>query len=247
MPSLFDPKATSGDDAPRAPALRMLPVASYSQIAGKIARRLAQAIRARGQASLVVPGGSTPGPLFDALSQCELAWDRVVATLNDERWVDPPDPASNEQLVRTRLLTGRAAEARFVGLKTPAAAPADAVAEVERRLAGIGRPFDVMLLGMGGDGHTASLFPGSPALQASLGGDRARVQAVSEPRARGSDQRITLALPALLDSRFIALLIAGEDKLEVLARAQAGDDALAMPIRAVLNGARAPVHIYRCG
>ena len=197
-------------------------------------------------ASLVVPGGSTPGPLFNALSTRELPWKRVVVTLNDERWVDPPDPASNEHLVRTRLITGRAGAARFIGLKTAAASAALAVDEVEARLAAVPRPFDVMLLGMGEDGHTASLFPSSAALQASLDGDPARVQAVEAPGARGAAERISLALPALLDSRFIALLITGRPKLDILRRAEGPGDPLDLPIRAVLHGARTPVHVYWC-
>ena len=217
-----------------------------TQLAHDIAARLREAVEDRGAASLVVPGGSTPGPLFDALSRHDLPWNKVAVTLNDERWVDPPDPASNEHLVRTRLLTRRAAAARFVGLKTAHARPADAVAEVERRLDALPRPFHVMLLGMGADGHTASLFPGSAALRASLDGDPAQVQAVEAPGAKGAAERITLALPALLDSRFIALLITGEDKLAVLRRAEAGEEALEMPIRAALNGARTPVHVYWC-
>ena len=103
-----------------------------------------------------------------------------------------------------------------------------------------------MLLGMGEDGHTASLFPGSPALRASLGGDPARVQAVQAPGARGAAERMTLALPALLNSRFIALLITGQAKLDILHRAQAGGDPLDTPIQAVLAGAGTPVHVYWC-
>ncbi len=216
------------------------------RLADDLASRLAEAIIARGAASLVAPGGSTPGPLFDALSTRELAWDKVVVTLNDERWVDPPDPASNEALVRARLITGRAVSARFVGLKTPADAAAGAVGELEANLAGVPRPFDVMLLGMGEDGHTASLFPRSPALAASLRGDPAQVQAVQAPGARGSAERISLSLPALLDSRFIALLITGQAKLDTLRRAEAAGDLLDLPIRAVLHGARTPVHVYWC-
>ncbi len=217
-----------------------------SRLSDDIAARLAQAITARGAASLVVPGGSTPGPLFDALSRRGLAWDKVCVALNDERWVDPPDPASNEHLVRTRLITGRAASARFVGLKTGAPSAAAGVDEVQARLAAMPQPFDVMLLGMGDDGHTASLFPGSTALRASLGGDPARVQAVQAPGARGSAERITLALPALLASRFIALLITGQAKLDTLRRAEGTGELLELPIRAVLRAACTPVHVYWC-
>ena len=222
------------------------PKALAMRLADDIAVRLVDAIALRGAASLVVPGGSTPGSLFDALSTRDLAWDKVVVTLNDERWVDPPDPASNEHLVRTRLLTGRAAAARFVGLKTAAGSAFQGVSEVEARLAAIPRPFGVMLLGMGEDGHTASLFPSSSSLKASLGGDPARVQAVQAPGARGSTERMTLALPALLDSRFIALLITGRPKLDTLRRAEAAGSPLDLPTRAVLQGASSPVHAYWC-
>ncbi len=222
------------------------PQALADRLADDIAVRLAEAIALRGAASLVVPGGSTPGLLFDALSTRDLAWDKVVVTLNDERWVDPPDPASNEQLVRARLITGPAAAAHFVGMKTPSSSAEDAVAEVERRLAAVPRPFDVMLLGMGEDGHTASLFPGSAALKASLDGDPARVQAVQAPGARGATERMTLALPALLESRVIVLLMTGRAKLDALHRAQAPGDPLEVPIRAVLQGAASPVHVYWC-
>jgi 6-phosphogluconolactonase len=159
-------------------------------LADEIAGWLGEAVAARGAASLVVPGGSTPGPLFDALAGKELLWSAITVTLNDERWVDPADPASNERLVRERLLTGCAAEAGFVGLKTAAATARDGLAEVEARLAAIARPFDVMLLGMGADSHTASLFPGSAALAASLDGDgRARRGGPHDPGAADPARR----------------------------------------------------------
>jgi 6-phosphogluconolactonase len=214
------------------------------RLADDIARRLAQGVAERGRASLVVPGGSTPGALFDALSGRDLPWAQVEVTLNDERWVAPDQDGSNERLVRERLLVRRAAAARFVGLRTLHDTAALGVAEASERVAALARPFDVMLLGMGADGHTASLFPRSPALAASLDADPAEVQAVSAPGARGAAERITLALPALLDSRFIALLVTGQEKLATLARAQAGSDPLELPIRAVLQGASPPVHVY---
>ena len=222
------------------------PASLATRLADDIAAWLAEGIEARGAASLVVPGGSTPGLLFDALSTRALAWDKVTVTLDDERWVDPGDPASNERLVRARLITGRAAAARFVGLKTADESAADAVVDVERRLAAIAQPFDVVLLGMGEDGHTASLFPGSAALKASLAGDPARVQAAQAPGARGAAERMTLALSALLDSRAVALLITGQAKLDTLRRAEEPGDPLDLPVRAILQGAAAPVQVYWC-
>ena len=216
------------------------------RLADDIAARLAEGVAIRGRASLVVPGGSTPGPLFDGLSRRELPWNRIEVTLTDERWVDAGQDGSNERLVRGRLLCERAAPARFVALKTADATAGQAIAAVTQRLAAMARPFDVMLLGMGADGHTASLFPGSSALAASLAADPSEVQAVEAPGARGGAERITLALPALLASRFIALLVTGEEKLSTLANAGSGSDVMQMPIRAILQAATPPVHVYWC-
>jgi 6-phosphogluconolactonase len=201
----------------------------------EIAGLLATAVIERQSASLVVPGGSTPAPLFDALAAQGLPWPAITVTLNDERWVDPGDADSNERLVRERLLTGNATKARFVGLKTSAPTAREAVPEVQARLATIATPFDVMILGMGTDGHTASLFPGSPALAASLNGDPAEVQAVEAQGARGTAERMTMALPTLQHSRFIGLMITGQEKLEVLERAAEPGDPLELPIRAVMD------------
>lgn len=213
-------------------------------LAVAVAARLQAGIGERGAASLVVPGGSTPGPIFDRLARSDLDWSRVTVTLCDERWVGPDKDGSNERLARRRLLVGRAAAACFVGLKTSHDTPQAGLAEASRRVASLPRPFDVLLLGMGEDGHVASLFPGSPALKASMDGDGAALQAVEAPGARGAAARITLAPPTLLDSRFVALLIAGEAKLRTLARARAGADAMEMPVRAILQGADPQIYSF---
>jgi 6-phosphogluconolactonase len=137
-------------------------------LANQIAASLASAVGARGLASLVVSGGRTPVRLFEILRTMPLAWARVCIALADERWVDPQDAASNEHLVRDVLLKDRAAAARFHGLKNGAPTPDLGAVSAWETFARVPRPFDAVLLGMGDDGHTASLFPGSPNLPGAL-------------------------------------------------------------------------------
>ena len=213
-------------------------------LAADIAQRLADAVATRGQASMVATGGSTPGPVYDALSRTAAPWDRVAVTLSDERWVSPDDPASNERLLRGRLLRDLAAEARLIPLKTPSTSPAEAAAEVDRTLNALARPFDVTLLGMGADGHVASLFPHAPELAAALDDDAPLVCAVRRADAAGAAERLSLTRRALLDSRAIMVLIEGAEKLAIYRRARAGEDIEAMPIRMVLQQRRAPVQVW---
>lgn len=211
-------------------------------MAEDIAELLRAAIADRGRASLVVSGGSTPEAMFRCLSELPLAWERVVVTLADERWVPPDAEDSNERLARTALLQGPAAAARFVGLKNPAPTPEAGQAETERALAEVPRPYDVMVLGMGDDGHCASLFPGTAELAAAL--DLATTATCAAVRPAGLQPRMTLTLRAILDSRHVLLQLAGRSKWDVYEQALAGTDATVMPIRAVLAGATAPIEVY---
>lgn len=205
-------------------------------LADRIASELAGFLRREGRASLCVPGGTTPGPVFDTLSGVDLDWARVAVFLNDERWVPEDHPRSNTRLLRARLLRGRAAAARLVPLYAPAAAPEDALPALTAGLLPH-LPISVLLLGMGEDLHVASLFPGADRLAAALAADAPPLMALRAEAA--GEPRVTLTAPVLAGAMAIHLLIAGAAKRAALDRAAhlTPQDA---PVKAVL--ANATVH-----
>jgi 6-phosphogluconolactonase len=189
-----------------------------------------------GPATLSVPGGTTPGPVFDALAQTDLDWSRVAVMLNDERWVPEDSPRSNTRLLRERLLVGHAARATLVPLYAPYPTPEDGLADLA---AGIEPhlPIDVLLLGMGNDMHTASLFPGADKLAQALSPDAPALMALRAEAA--GEPRITLTARVLQAARHIHILITGDEKRAALERALQLPPLLA-PIGVVLD--RATVH-----
>ncbi len=223
------------------------------QITGALARdvaeRLRQAIAQRGQAHLCVSGGKSPAALMSALSGQSLDWSRVQISLADERCVPTDHPDSNAALVRQHLLQGLAAQARFVPMVAQEAEPLPPVQvladQADRALRALG-PADVLILGMGADGHTASIFPGMVqwAQAIDLNGSRAclPVQADCVP-AQVPYDRVTQTLAQLLKARHIALPISGADKIDVLQRA-CGTAELIYPISHVLHQTQAPVAVW---
>lgn len=210
------------------------------QAAVDIAQRLQDSIDRRGVALLAVSGGSTPKTLFPRLAQADIEWSAVKICLVDERWVEPDDADSNERLVRELLLQDKAAAATFVPMKNAAGTPGEGVTSRHADYEALPWPADVMQLGIGEDAHTASLFPGADELQYGLTTPR-RILAVTPPVA--PHRRMSLSLSAILDSRCIVLLAAGESKLPVIEQALAGTDVREMPIRGIFT-ATAAVHIY---
>ncbi|MBT1065250.1 6-phosphogluconolactonase [Bowmanella sp. Y26] len=207
-----------------------------SGFAAKIADLLREGIAARGKASLIVSGGRTPQGMFAQLSEQDLDWSKVVISLADERWVDASDDASNEKMVRGHLLKNKAAAARFVGLKNAADSAEQGVAGCVSEIKQIPVPFDVVILGMGEDGHTASLFPCSAQIAQGLDLNYPQPYLAVQPTT-APHWRMSLSLAALLDSRKIFLHLTGEGKKVVLNQALAGTDEFEMPIRAVLQRA----------
>ncbi|QLI80698.1 6-phosphogluconolactonase [Chitinibacter fontanus] len=204
------------------------------QLALTIADELKQAIAQRGQAGLAVSGGRTPAGMFKALRNINLDWSRVIITLVDERWVQADHADSNERLTRENLLQDAAAAATFVSLVNQAATPHEALAEIEARLASLPKPIDVVVLGMGDDGHTASLFPNAPELEAACASTQL-LAAVTPPVA--PHQRITLTLPSIVCSRKVIVHITSDSKKALLLDAMATDVAISeqYPIRRVLD------------
>jgi 6-phosphogluconolactonase len=225
------------------PAHRYADVESVSrELASQIAANLNAAIGARGLASLVVSGGRSPVRMFEMLRTQPLEWSRVCIALADERWVSTEDSASNERLVRDVLLKDHAAAARFLGLKNGAPTPDLGAVSAWETFARVPRPFDAVILGMGDDGHTASLFPRSPNLPAALNRSAAAgcvgMWAPTAPQAR-----LSLNLTALLDSRRVVVLIIGESKWRTYAAACAPGAIEDMPVRAVLRQSSTPVDV----
>ena len=211
-------------------------------VASGIAANLARGIAERGIASLVVSGGRTPVKLFEQLRLQTIDWSRVCVALADERWVEPTDPGSNEKLVRDVLLKERAVGARFSGLKNTAPSPDLGAVSAWETFARVPRPFDVTVLGMGDDGHTASLFPGSPNLHSALN-PAASAGCVGMWAPVAPHPRLSLNLSALLDSRRVLILIEGEAKMRTYTLASAAGDVEQMPVRAVLRQSRVPVEV----
>lgn len=204
-------------------------------LADAVAEFLARRLKEAPRASLVVSGGSTPLPFFKALSDKDLGWSRVDVLLADERWVDEDHPASNTRLVKDNLLRNHAASARFLSLKQPGATPAEGLEAVKAELADLALPLDVLVLGMGNDGHTASLFPDAPELAHAMDPECQEIVSAATPASQPQN-RITLTWPPLRDAGFTALHLKGEDKLDTLKKAVSDlDNVMEMPIRGFLK------------
>ncbi|MCT4684581.1 MAG: 6-phosphogluconolactonase [Roseicyclus sp.] len=202
-------------------------------LADRLTGELARALRVAERVSFSVPGGTTPGPVFDVLSEQALDWDRVSVVLNDERWVPEDSPRSNTALLKRRLLVSKAAAARLIPLYADAPSPEDRLEELAQELEGH-LPLSVLLLGMGADMHTASLFPGADNLAAALAEDAPPLMAM---RAEGAGEpRITLTAPVLKGALSTHVLITGAEKRAALERALSLPVEEA-PVRAVLGGA----------
>jgi len=203
-------------------------------LADALASELRSCVAHHDFASFAVPGGTTPGPIFDTLSGVDLDWSRIHVMLTDERWVPGDSPRSNTKLVRERLLTGHAAAAEYVPLYTGDPTPEDALPALSQAIEAE-LPLSLLVLGMGADMHIASLFPGAEGLAAALADDAPpvlpiRAEAAGEPR-------VTLTAPVLKGAMSTHLVITGAQKREVLEQARRIKDPVQAPVLLVLNSA----------
>ena len=209
-------------------------------LANDVAAALTRRLAAHGAAGLVVSGGRTPAAFLGELAMRDLDWSNVCVTLADERCVPADDPASNLRFVRDAFASTPASAAALIEID---ATTTDAAARWNAALAGIPRPFAAVILGMGDDGHFASLFPDMPGLASALDlsttTDVVEGIAPTEPKAR-----LSLTLPTLLDTDLLVLHVTGDSKLATLRRASCPGSALEMPVRALLDQRRVPLEIY---
>lgn len=202
-------------------------------VAAALCTDLMVALQSKPRASLSVPGGSTPGPVFDILAQTDLDWARVDVVLNDERWVGVENPRSNTKLLQERLLQNYAARARLVPLYLPCAQPEEAIYTLSKGVEA-SLPLSVLLLGMGPDLHTASLFPGADYLEIALSDTAPSVMVLRADAAH--EPRITLTGRVLTKAEKIHVLIMGAEKKASLLAAESLTSNLA-PINLVRHTA----------
>ena len=186
-----------------------------------VAERLAEQARAGG--SIVLTGGSTPRHAYEIAAELERDWSRTEIWWGDERCVPPTDQRSNYGMARAALLDRLEAQPAAVHRIQGELGRDDGVAEYKHELAGVGT-FDLVLLGLGPDGHVASLFPNFPTLDVTSR-DVLGSQAGHEPFV----DRISLTLPRLCNTHELLFLVAGEDKADAVARALAGQPSHATP------------------
>jgi 6-phosphogluconolactonase len=210
--------------------------------------KLSAAIEARKTASLLVSGGGTPKPLYQQLSCALLDWQKVNVALVDERWVDADQSGSNETFISNNLLINNAATANYIGMKGPEASAILGQSTCEQRYQQLAAPFDLTLLGMGHDGHTASLFPQAQGLEAALDAKNKNICVAINANPSGVTgeltERMSLSLAGLLQSRELHLLITGDDKLAVYKRALISSDVTLTPISALLQQHKVPVKVF---
>ena len=195
---------------------------------------LLETIKKRGRASMAVSGGSTPVPLFVALSHLDIDWSKVDLTLVDDRWVESDHKDSNELLVKSHLIKNKAGNVNFIPLKNNALTAKEGRFSSEEALKSFTLPFDIVVLGMGADGHTASLFPCSEEIISAMDIDNNDCLVATTPISAPYD-RLGMTAKAIMDAKRVFLHLNGSSKLHTLEKAMELKDVYKMPIYAFLD------------
>ncbi|HSG62198.1 MAG TPA: 6-phosphogluconolactonase [Pseudomonadales bacterium] len=209
-------------------------------------QRLSDCVSQHGGAAFYVSGGSTPELVYKALSEKAMPWANIHIAMVDERWVDIDHARSNEAFLNRCLRIHAARQAPFVGMKNSATTPHDGWQVCEDHFQAIPQKQGICILGMGGDGHTASFFPHAEGLDNALQSSSLVAPLTAHHSEVTGDEvdRMTMTLSAIQQAGDIVLLITGQDKLDVYRAALASDDVAQMPVRAVLQQSTTPVHIF---
>ncbi len=222
--------------------------ALFEKVAARCKGLLETGLATNGKASFVVPGGTTPAPVFQQLSQQPLDWENIQIAASDERWLAPSHQQSNQKLIQSSLLINLASKASLIAMKNSHSTAAAGEAECNQAYQALHSPIDIVMLGMGTDGHFASLFPGSPQIKSAL--DLNSTKSCIAIDAEGCEiagdytERMSMTLAALTNSKLIILLLTGEQKLEVIKTAKQTKTTTNLPITALLNQTKVDVDIY---
>jgi len=206
-----------------------------------ITKLLSARLNGQGEASLVVSGGTTPGQCYAELSEAALDWENVHVLLSDERWVPADDEASNERFVRQALLQNFAADASFVSYYQEDESIEDRCREIDALIKTLPIPFACSLVGVGEDGHFASLFPDAPDLAAALDRDSTTL-CLPVATSASPHPRVSLTLAALSRSDEIVLLFFGDAKRKVYETAKTSGNTY--PVAHLIKQKRAPVRVF---
>ncbi len=222
----------------------------FKAIAEKIQNVLQQELAENSVASFIVPGGTTPAPAFELLSKSDLDWSKITIAQSDERWLDASHEQSNERLTRENLLINNAKLANYVSMKNEANSIEQGESICNRDYQKIANPFTVCMVGMGLDGHIASLFPGSNNIETALKLNSKdlciAIDATGCPVAGDYPKRMSLRLSSILNSKIILLLVTGKEKLELIEDQIGKEPQTHSPVSYILNQSTTPVEIFCC-
>ncbi|MEC4089660.1 6-phosphogluconolactonase [Pseudoalteromonas rubra] len=222
--------------------------AMTAKLAELLSSTLSQAIEVDGRASMLVSGGSSPAPAYKHLSNLSLPWEKVTIAMVDERWVDADHEKSNEAFINSTLLQNEASKAAFVTMKNAEATAIAGQAQCEGAYAELKAPFDITILGMGPDGHTASLFPHAEGLEQALQTSElvCAINAKQSEVTGSITERMSLTLAGIANTNHAVLLISGDAKRAVYEEAKQPGSELDIPLRAVLNHPELKLSVFWC-